>query len=202
MHGPRLSCACPCHLRSNFKKAIAELQDTALAERFPDREGGLLVPNHTIADLKTLAADHTALEKRLEEAEAVIRTAYRQSELQNVFDAAKTYLDKHKPARAEGEEDAAVDSTHPFNRLRWPREKWDTWKKQKGTFHCPNCDNRSKPERCSPFPGATLHCGECEYELTRRTGGGQSDPFGWIFKAVALTEAALAAKIGGEDGKS
>lgn len=71
-----------------------------------------------------------------------------------------------------------------FNKLR-AHQKWDQWKKQKkfGYFKCPNCDNRSEPERCSPFHGSTMHCGNCEHELSRRTGGGQNDPFGWVFVA-------------------
>lgn len=66
-----------------------------------------------------------------------------------------------------------------FNELT-SRKKWDTYKQMVGVWRCPKCNNDvTIPERCSPFPGATLHCGNCEFTLTRRTGGGQSDPFGF-----------------------
>lgn len=66
-----------------------------------------------------------------------------------------------------------------FNALT-SRKKWDNYKKMSGIFICPNCKYMDDPKMCSPFPGASMHCEECDYELTRRTGGGQSDPFGWI----------------------
>ena len=67
-----------------------------------------------------------------------------------------------------------------FNELP-SQEKWDIYKKphwkKLGTFQCPNCKTKQNPQRCSPFPGMTLHCSNCETILTRRTGGGQNDPF-------------------------
>ena len=67
-----------------------------------------------------------------------------------------------------------------FNKLG-AREKWDTWVKQEGTWHCPECGTQlgGGPSRVSPFRGASINCGGCDAELTRRTGGGQNDPFGW-----------------------
>jgi hypothetical protein len=64
-----------------------------------------------------------------------------------------------------------------FNKLS-SRNQWDVYKRVKGIFRCPDCNNKvSYPRRCEPYHGASLHCGDCDYELTRRTGGGQSDPF-------------------------
>jgi len=65
-----------------------------------------------------------------------------------------------------------------FNSLT-SREKWDTYKEAVGVWKCPKCQNLipEGPQRCSPFPGASILCEECDCELTRRTGGGQSDPF-------------------------
>lgn len=85
-----------------------------------------------------------------------------------------------KPAgyveKSETKEELAV---RLFNELS-SRDKWDKephWKKL-GVWRCPKCNNQvSDPERCGPFHGATLHCGGCDLELSRRTGGGQSDPF-------------------------
>ncbi len=73
----------------------------------------------------------------------------------------------------------AIDTVQLFNEQD-SREKWSTYKEvaKLGIWRCPKCDNQvSDPARCSPFPGMTLHCGNCEFVLTRRTGGGQSDPF-------------------------
>ncbi len=85
------------------------------------------------------------------------------------------YVDQPTESVTDGTGDAAT----AFNKLS-PNEKWDQWKKQKGYFVCPDCGSRCKPERCSPFPGTTMHCEDCGYELSRRTGGGQHNPFGWI----------------------
>jgi hypothetical protein len=67
-----------------------------------------------------------------------------------------------------------------FNTLR-SREKWDTYKQMTGEWRCPACKevDTGGPQRCSPFPGAERACGNCDYVLTRRTGGGQCDPFNW-----------------------
>jgi hypothetical protein len=79
-------------------------------------------------------------------------------------------LDSEPPDYEAGDE---------FNKLS-SRVKWDTWKEQEGTWHCPGCDAQmNKPERASPFRGASVHCCNCDTELTCRTGGGQSDPFNW-----------------------
>lgn len=66
-----------------------------------------------------------------------------------------------------------------FNKLR-PKEKWKLWKIQSGVWRCPACRDECKPLRSNPFHGCSVHCGECEHELSRRTGGGQLDPFKWI----------------------
>jgi len=73
-----------------------------------------------------------------------------------------------------------------FNEL-YSREKWDTWKEQEGSWHCPQCGSKMTdgPNRASPFHGAQVLCGGCDSELTRRTGGGQGDPFNWILKLPA-----------------
>ena len=65
-----------------------------------------------------------------------------------------------------------------FNSLT-SREKWDTYKEAVGVWKCPKCQNLipEGPQRCSPFPGASIKCEECDCELTARTGGGQCDPF-------------------------
>lgn len=74
-----------------------------------------------------------------------------------------------------------------FNNLT-ANEKWDAlWNKRiklDGTWHCKHCDEQDDnvPYRASPFSGCSVHCGNCKEELTRRTGGGQSDPFNWILK--------------------
>jgi hypothetical protein len=74
-----------------------------------------------------------------------------------------------------------------FNELK-DREKWTTfWDENielNGTWHCKNCGAKDEngPHRASPFRGASVHCGDCDEELTRRTGGGQSDPFNWELK--------------------
>ena len=48
--------------------------------------------------------------------------------------------------------------------------------------NCPNCVTEldDGPKRASPFHGSSVCCGTCGAELTRRTGGGQMDPFKWI----------------------
>ena len=75
-------------------------------------------------------------------------------------------------------------SANQFNELN-DREKWTTfWSKYvilNGTWHCKHCGviDEIGPHRASPFSGASVHCGDCDGELTRRTGGGQSDPFNW-----------------------
>lgn len=70
-----------------------------------------------------------------------------------------------------------------FNALT-PREKWKTWKEQKGTWHCRECGGELEdgPRSPGPFRGTTVHCGGCEAELTRRHNGGQNQLFGWVLK--------------------
>ena len=62
------------------------------------------------------------------------------------------------------------------------RDKWDIfWSKLiKGvTWHCKNCMCKSTVD--SPFIGE-LYCENCDYLLSARTNGGQSNPFNWTFK--------------------
>jgi len=62
------------------------------------------------------------------------------------------------------------------------REKWQTWDELKGSpkWYCPKCRQLTDgPHRAAPFSGASIHCSRCDHELTRRTSGGQSDPFRW-----------------------
>jgi hypothetical protein len=56
-----------------FKNEIARLKHAPVKSPYGDRECGLLIPNRNIADLKTLADDHTALKERLVEAEALVK---------------------------------------------------------------------------------------------------------------------------------
>lgn len=62
------------------------------------------------------------------------------------------------------------------------REKWRLWKKQVGTWACEYCTSilTDGPGRARPFHGCSIHCGVCDRELTRRTGGGMNDPFRWV----------------------
>jgi hypothetical protein len=75
-------------------------------------------------------------------------------------------------------------SPNQFNELK-DREKWTAFRDEniilKGTWHCKHCGvlDVIGPHRASPFSGASVHCGDCDEELTRRTGGGQNDPFNW-----------------------
>lgn len=68
-----------------------------------------------------------------------------------------------------------------FNKLPL-NQKWKLWKQQKGNWACPYCKAilMDGPQRASPFHGAEILCGNCNGILTRRTGGGQYDPFNWI----------------------
>lgn len=69
----------------------------------------------------------------------------------------------------------------PFNRLP-SRQKWEKYKSMKGKWYCPKCRKQTDaPYRASPFHGAQVCCGNCDHTLTRRTGGGQSDPFNWHY---------------------
>ena len=61
-------------------------------------------------------------------------------------------------------------------------ERWEMSKKLKNVvWCCESCghlvDGGKRPRR--EFMGE-LYCGNCDSLLTRRTGGGQNDPFNWI----------------------
>lgn len=60
-------------------------------------------------------------------------------------------------------------------------EKWAKWKEQNGQWACPGCGIilDDGPNRAYPSYGCTVNCGNCDQELTRRTGGGQFDRFNW-----------------------
>ena len=72
------------------------------------------------------------------------------------------------------------DPIAEFNALR-DRDKWDAWKQYQDKWLCKHCGAHmdEDPCRASPFGGCSIVCGNCDGELTRRTPGGQSDPFGW-----------------------
>ena len=76
-----------------------------------------------------------------------------------------------------------------FNKLQ-SRDKWDTWKEQVGTWHCSACgiELGDGPNRASPFHRASVHCGNCDAILTRRTGGGQLEPFRWELRLQQAQE--------------
>ncbi len=67
-----------------------------------------------------------------------------------------------------------------FNKLN-DRYKWEIYEYLQVNWHCPHCKSLDGPQRCQPFPGLVMECEDCGYELTRRTGGGQGDPFNWVF---------------------
>lgn len=70
-----------------------------------------------------------------------------------------------------------------FNRLP-DNEKWKVFPSlQNAKWYCPKCGEEiDEPERASPFRGAVVKCCGCEAVLTRRTGGGMSDPFNWLLE--------------------
>jgi len=75
------------------------------------------------------------------------------------------------------------DSLTPeyFDKLE-SRDRWDISEglKDKVHWYCGGCG-----EEMDTDPEGTFNevvCSGCEFTLTRRTGGGQSDPFGWTFK--------------------
>ncbi len=84
-------------------------------------------------------------------------------------------------------------NSHPlessFNTLTYS-QKWKLWTSQHGLWKCHECEAimSDRPNRAPPFPGSSVHCGECNAELTRRTGGGQSDPFGWVLIPTPLQQ--------------
>ena len=79
-----------------------------------------------------------------------------------------------------------------FNSLT-ARQKWQYWKQQNGQWACKSCGTimADGPNRARPFHGCSVNCGECDSELTRRTGGGQLDPFNWkLISAKEIMNAA------------
>ena len=72
-----------------------------------------------------------------------------------------------------------MDATE-FNALP-SQDKWDHLGQQnRAAWYCKNCGERTdKPRRADPFPRAEICCGNCDFTLTYRTGGGQLDPFNW-----------------------
>lgn len=73
------------------------------------------------------------------------------------------------------------DGFRGFNRLS-SREKWQRWKSLEGvSWKCPGCKSEiDGPQSPGIMDGTSICCGECEHELTRRTPGGQSNPFEWV----------------------
>lgn len=71
-----------------------------------------------------------------------------------------------------------------FDGIKSDRDKWDVSEELKNvTWCCGNCKNpMGKKLPSSPFfDGETVNCSKCDHVLTRRTPGGQSDPFGFTF---------------------
>ena len=63
-------------------------------------------------------------------------------------------------------------------KLLQSRDRWDIYRCfSKSKWYCERCGNESKVQ--SPFIGS-IHCGDCDYELSHRTNGGQSNPFRWM----------------------
>ena len=66
------------------------------------------------------------------------------------------------------------------------RDRWDAAKKMAAVVWC--CENCNEVVDDGKIPNrnfmGSLHCGNCDAELTRRTNGGQSDPFNLTFKRV------------------
>ena len=79
--------------------------------------------------------------------------------------------------------ESVIEPVAKFNLLS-NREKWGQYKNVEhlGKWFCQCCDVELEdgPIRAEPFHGSSRHCGFCYEELTRRTGGSQSDPFGWV----------------------
>ena len=71
-------------------------------------------------------------------------------------------------------------SAKDFNKLP-VRDKWKMWRDQKGIWKCKYCKAimEDGPRSPGPFEGGAIVCGECDFEPTRRTPGGQSNPFEW-----------------------
>jgi hypothetical protein len=73
-------------------------------------------------------------------------------------------------------------SPEEFNKLK-SNDKWTLRKnihKLNVQWVCGYCGiDQDYPER---MWDGSRHCSECDHTLTRRTGGGQNDPFGYSFK--------------------
>jgi len=105
--------------------------------------------------------------------------------------AHKNWLKRIEKDRLDWEEEKRkIKNTDNYSitKLRFLKlshsKRWDLVKILKFVkWHCEHCgkivDNGKKPQR--QFMGS-LHCGNCEGLLTRRTGGGQSDPCCWFPK--------------------
>jgi len=67
-------------------------------------------------------------------------------------------------------------------------EKWETYETMKGTWLCRSCGVvlTDGPNRTPAFHGSSIHCKECDFELTRRHNGGQHEPFGWVLSMEHL----------------
>ena len=80
-----------------------------------------------------------------------------------------------------GEPGYAPGCCSAFNALP-ADQKWVQWKSESGTWTCKHCGTvlSDGPSRARPFRGSSVCCDECDGELTRRTGGGQNDPFNWV----------------------
>lgn len=76
-----------------------------------------------------------------------------------------------------------TDSMTPelFDKLE-SRDKWSISKGLRGDVHwyCGGCGEEMDTEPEGTF--VEVCCSDCDHTLTRRTGGGMSDPFGWKFK--------------------
>jgi len=113
---------------------------------------------------------------------ADLPTIFPVHELQPIY--AKILKEKRSKASKKGWKTRRIKKIG-FNNLR-SHEKWDAWREQKGTWHCSVCGTELKdgPNRASPFRGSSVHCSNCDAELTCRTGGGQVDPFKWVLKKI------------------
>jgi len=68
-----------------------------------------------------------------------------------------------------------------FNRLS-DKDKWNNYKEMKDVkWICGSCGTTLTDgiKRADIFSGSSVHCGNCDEMLTRRTGGGQNNPFCW-----------------------
>lgn len=62
-------------------------------------------------------------------------------------------------------------------------EKWETYKDFDVDWYCYHCGSLTNgPRRAQPSSGSEVRCGNCHAKLTRRTGGGMNDMFGWVAK--------------------